>query len=210
MQTAHDRANGDLEHIGGLLIGKIAEVDQHHDLAERQRQLGQRVQDRTGRESLDQDINIGDRVATETLVEVVVVGLEPQLLGCSLLLARIVNREVVQDAQQPRAQIRAGLVRAPRTEGAGVGLLDKILGGLVVPCQAASDTPDIVGKRERLFVEGESCRIDRWIELVGSVIGHTPRVPVSRARIEGRYEGWAIHTIQNAVTVDRIPSLKRY
>jgi hypothetical protein len=28
--------------------------------------------------------------------------------------------------------------------------------------------------------------------------------------IDGRYEGRAIHTIQNAVTVDRIPSLKRY
>jgi hypothetical protein len=88
--------------------------------------------------------------------------------------------------------------------------LDEILGSLIVPRQAASDTPDIVGEREGLFVEGEPCRIDRWIELVGSVIGHTPRVPVSRARTAGRYEGRAIHTIQNAVAVDRIPSSKRY
>jgi hypothetical protein len=88
--------------------------------------------------------------------------------------------------------------------------LDEILGSLIVPRQAASDTPDIVGEREGLLIKGEACRIDRWIELVGSVIRHTPRVPVSRARTAGRYEGRTIHTIQNAVTVDRIPSLKRY
>ena len=93
----------------------------------------------------------------ELVVEEIVVRLErPASAACAASRRPAVDVEVREDAQQPRAEIRPGLVRAPASERARVRLLDELVGVLARVREVARDAVHLIGERERLFLEAHA------------------------------------------------------
>ena len=90
------------------------------------------------------------------VVEEVVAFLERLRLGLALQPAAAVDVEVREDAEEPRAHVRAGRVRLPAAKGARVGLLDEILGLLARGNEAAGNAVDLVCKLKRFLLEADA------------------------------------------------------
>ena len=178
MQTRHDGADRDVEDLGRLGVGEAADVDEHDDVAEVVRHLGERLDDAVLREPREHALLLlGLRVAArrgQAVVEEVVALLHRLGLRPALPRARPVDVQVREDAEQPGAQVRAGLVRAPAPERPRVGLLHQILGLLTRPDQPPGDVVDLVGELERFLLEAHPpARIVRELpRLLRGHLGH--------------------------------------
>src|SRR5206468_11594038 len=75
---------------------------------------------------------------------------------CALLPAATIDVEVREDPEQPRAQVRAGLERAPTAEGACVRLLHQVLGLLAGTDEMASDSIDLIRQCKCVLLEAHS------------------------------------------------------
>src|SRR6185312_14700316 len=107
---------------------------------------------------LDHALFVGRRAVSlcELVVEVIVVRLERRRLWRALLAPAPVDVEVRQDPQQPRAQVRARLERAPAPERTSVRLLHEILCFLARPGEVTRNSEHLVAKCERLFLEAHA------------------------------------------------------
>ena len=74
--------------------------------------------------------------------------------------AAAVDVQVREDAQQPGAQVRAGLVLLPGAEGACVGVLHEVLGLLAGAGEPPGDAVDLVAQLERLFLEANTVTLN--------------------------------------------------
>ena len=100
------------------------------------------------------------------VVEEIVAFLERLRLRLALQTAAAIDVEVREDAEKPRAHVRSGRVRLPAAEGAGIRLLDEILGLLARGDEATRDAVDLICKLERLLLEADAvtgiCRQLAW------------------------------------------------
>ena len=115
------------------------------------------------REALDHALLVGVLVGDgrlELVVEEVVAFLERLRVGAALRAAAAVDVEVREDAQEPGAQVGAGLVLLPGAEGACVGVLDEVFGFLAGAGEPPGDTVDLVAQLERLFLEANTVTLN--------------------------------------------------
>ena len=116
MQPGHDGADRDVEDLCGVRVAELAEVDEHDHVAEVVRQVGERVDDASLREPLDDLLLLECLLALDRrqpVGEVVVAFLERRQVRRSLLPPAAVDVEVGEDAQQPRTQVRTRCVALP-------------------------------------------------------------------------------------------------
>ena len=90
------------------------------------------------------------------VVEEVVAFLERLRLGLALKATAAIDVEVREDAEEPRAHVRAGRVRLPAAKGARVGLLDEILCLLARRDETTGNAVDLICKLERLLLEADA------------------------------------------------------
>ena len=110
MEAGHHRPDRDVEDLRRVRVGEVADVDEHDDVAELGRDLGQRVHDGVLRQALDDDVLLERLLARRRgeLVREVVVGLLERLrLRRALDAAATVDVQVREDAQEPGAHVRA-------------------------------------------------------------------------------------------------------
>ena len=67
MQTRHDGADRDVQDLGRVRVGEVAEVDEHEDVTEVVRDRRQSRDDVVLREPLDHTIGVGGAVAPSLL-----------------------------------------------------------------------------------------------------------------------------------------------
>ena len=159
VQARHDGADRDVENLRGVGVGEVADVDEHDDVAKVVRHLGQRSDDVVLRQPLDDAVLVARAAVAgrlELVVEEVVAFLERLHVGRALLPPAAVDVQVREDAQQPRAQVRAGLERAPTAEGARVRLLHQILGLLAGADEMAGDSIDLIRQCKRVLLEAHA------------------------------------------------------
>ena len=133
MQARHNCADRDVQDLRRVGIGELADVDKHDHVTEIVRHLGERIDDRILAQALQHPLSSGfssGDLRLELVVEEVVAGLGVERRGLrrALLAATAVDVQVRQNPEQPRTQVRAGRVLAPRAESPLIGLLDEILG----------------------------------------------------------------------------------
>jgi hypothetical protein len=126
MEARHLRADGDVEDLRGLGVRELADVDEHEHVAEVVRHLGERLDDRVLRKTLEHAllvrVLIGHR-RLEAVVEVVVAFLERLQVGRALDAPATVDVQVREDAEQPRPQVGPRLELLPGAERACVRVL---------------------------------------------------------------------------------------
>ena len=156
MQPRHHGTDRDVEDLGRLRVAELADVDEHDDVAEVVRDLGERVDDAALREPLDHLVLLERLLALggrDLVGEVVVAFLERLEIGRALDLAAPVEVQVGEDPQQPGAQVRAGRVGAPAPERPRIRLLHQLFRLLSRPDQASRHAIDLVSELERLLLE---------------------------------------------------------
>ena len=159
MQTRHDGTDRDVEDLGRVLVGEVADVDEHDDVAEVVRDDRQRPDDVVLREPLDDVLLVSVAVARgllEPVVQEVVTFLKRLLVRRALLAPAAVDVQVGEDPQQPGTQVRARSERAPAAKGPRVGLLDEVLGLLARRHEPPGDAVDLVRELERLLLEANA------------------------------------------------------
>ena len=92
----------------------------------------------------------------ELVVEEVVALLERLHVWRALQAPAAVDVEVRENAEEPRAQVRAGLEGLPGAKRAGVRLLHQILSFLSTGHEPPCDPVDLVGQLQRLFLEANA------------------------------------------------------
>ena len=123
------------------------------------RHLGQRSHDVVLRQPLDDALLVARAAVAgrlEPVVEEVVAFLERLLIGRALLAPAAVDVQVREDAQEPGAQVRARLERAPTAKRARVRLLHQILGLLAGTDEMAGHPIDLIRQCKRVLLEAHA------------------------------------------------------
>src|SRR5262249_22541162 len=74
----------------------------------------------------------------------------------ALLAAAAVDVEVGEDAEQPRAEVRPGCVRAPAAKGASVRLLHQVLRLLAAADESPRHAVDLIRELKRFLLEAHA------------------------------------------------------
>src|SRR5438105_7248426 len=92
----------------------------------------------------------------QPVVEEVVAFLERLHVWGALLAAAAVDVQVREDAQEPGAQVRPRLERAPAAEGASVRLLHQVLGLLARAYEVAGHAVDLIRQCKSVLLEAHA------------------------------------------------------